>query len=348
LSVSGRFGIRAVAGQGRFGQFHPVLEFHAGEITFPSRKGSIRQAAAGWVKPGFATTFQRRSNPSIVHQDRMSRIVIGFDTVHFVKSKPFPLTWASEYFCTMRGSSRAASKLEVEGSLGSRYISTVKFGLKIAVMLAVLALGVPYGAQALPNVHAVAKGVDEHYNHLRSLEAEFTEIYQGAGIQRTETGTLRLKKPGKMRWDYRSPEEKLFVSNGKDAWLYLPQEKQARRSALKNLDDLRSPLAFLLGKTKLEKELQGLSFAPDVQSWKQGDSILRGVPRGMEDQVDQVLLEISPDYRIVRILIQGRDDSITEYRFTDQKENVVLSDKQFEFTPPPGSETVDELANGQP
>lgn len=238
--------------------------------------------------------------------------------------------------------------IRVERSLGPRYISIVNRGLQFVLTLAMVSLAASYPVQALPNVRAVAQGVDEHYNHLRSLEAQFTEIYQGGGVQRSESGTLRLKKPGKMRWDYRSPEEKLFVSNGKDAWLYLPHQKQARRSALKNLDDLRSPLAFLLGKTKLEKELQGLSFAPDVPTWKQGDSILRGVPRGMEDQVEQVLLEISPDYRIVRILIQGRDDSITEYRFSDQKEDVVLSDKQFEFTPPPGSETVDELANGQP
>jgi outer membrane lipoprotein carrier protein len=225
----------------------------------------------------------------------------------------------------------------------------MKYRFKLAeISIALPAVFAACLATALPDVHAVAKGVDEHYNQLRSLEADFTEIYQGGGVQRSESGTLRLKKPGKMRWDYRSPEEKLFVSNGKDAWLYLPQEKQARRSALKNLGDLRSPLAFLLGKTKLEKELQGLSFAPDVQTWKQGDSILRGLPRGMEDQVEQLLLEIGPDYRIVRILIQGRDDSITEYRFSNQKENVLLGDKQFEFTPPAGSETVDELAGGQP
>lgn len=238
-------------------------------------------------------------------------------------------------------------QIEVEESLGPRYIPMVKSGLRLLGAFVLLVPGLLYEAQALPNVHAVAQGVDDHYNHLRSLQAEFTEIYQGGGIQRTETGTLRLKKPGKMRWDYRSPEEKLFVSNGKDAWLYLPQEKQARRSGLKNLDDLRSPLAFLLGKTRLEKELQGLSFAPDIQAWRSEDSILRGIPRGMEDQVEQVLLEISPNYRIVRILIQGRDESMTEYRFSDQKENVVLSDRQFEFTPPPGSETVNELGNGQ-
>jgi len=200
--------------------------------------------------------------------------------------------------------------------------------------------------RALPNVHAVAHAVDEHYNQLRSLEADFTEIYQGGGMQRTESGTLRLKKPGKMRWDYRSPQEKLFVSNGNDAWLYLPQEKQVRKSSLKNLDDLRSPLAFLLGKTKLEKELSGLSFAPDVQAWQPGDSMLRGVPRGMEDRVEQVLLEVSPSNQIVRILIQSLDDSTTEYRFSKQRENVSMPDSQFRFTAPPGSETIDDVAEG--
>ena len=187
--------------------------------------------------------------------------------------------------------------------------------------------------------------MDAHYNHLRSLQANFVEIYQGGGITRTESGILLLKKPGKMRWEYRSPKEKLFVSNGKDAWLYLPAERQARRSNLKRLEDLRSPLAFLLGKAKLEKELRGLSFAPDVNVWHQGDSILRGVPVGMEDRVRSVLLEITPDSRIARILIEGSDDSMTEYRLSEQKENSEWPDKSFEFSPPPGTETVDELSS---
>ena len=218
----------------------------------------------------------------------------------------------------------------------------------MSVAAMALALLAPSQGHALPGVHKVAQAVDEHYNGLRSLEADFTEIYQGSGLQRTESGTLRLKKPGKMRWDYRSPEEKLFVSNGNEAWLYLPKERQVHKSSLKHLQDLRSPLAFLLGKTKLEKELQGLSFAPDVKSWQEGSSMLRGVPRGMEDRVEQILLEVSPDSRILRILIQGTDDSITEFRFSNQKENVPLGDGQFQFSPPPGSETVDETLEGQP
>ena len=125
-------------------------------------------------------------------------------------------------------------------------------------------------ASPAPDVHAIAQAVDERYNHLRSLQAEFTEIYRGAGMERTESGTLWLKKPGKMRWEYRSPREKLFLSDGKDAWFYVPGERQVRRTAVKKLDDLRSPLAFLLGKTKLEKELQGCRWLPMWLPWRRG------------------------------------------------------------------------------
>jgi outer membrane lipoprotein carrier protein len=201
-------------------------------------------------------------------------------------------------------------------------------------------------AFALPSVSSVARQVDERYNRLQTLTADFTEIYQGSGMDRTESGTLWLKKPGKMRWEYRSPEEKLFVGDGHYGWLYLPAEKQVRKSSMKKLDDIRSPLAFLLGKTKLEKELAGLSFAPDIQTWHQGDVILRGVPRGMEDTLRQVLLEITPEHTIARILLYGTDDSITEYRFSNQKENVAVPDAKFRFTPAPGIEViVDEAGN---
>ncbi len=115
------------------------------------------------------------------------------------------------------------------------------------------------------DVHAIAQAVDNHYNHLRTLQTEFTESYRGAGIERTESGSLWLKKPGKMRWEYRSPKEKLFLSDGKDAWFYLPEDRQVRRTSVKKLDDLRSPLGFLLGKTRLEK---GVGWAcPWPRTW---------------------------------------------------------------------------------
>lgn len=190
------------------------------------------------------------------------------------------------------------------------------------------------------DVKAVAAAVDAHYDHLHSLEAQFTESYRGVGIERTESGTLWLKKPGKMRWEYRSPREKLFVSDGKAAWFYVPNDKQARKTDAKKLDDIRSPLAFLLGKTKLEKELAGLSQAPDVTPLNSGDVVLRGVPQGLADRISEIVIEVAADNQIVRILIQEVDGSETQYRFTDQKENVGLADGRFEFRPPEGTETV--------
>jgi outer membrane lipoprotein carrier protein len=216
--------------------------------------------------------------------------------------------------------------------------------VKVASIIAVslcLTLAPAVGANPGPDVHAIAQAVDDRYNHLRTLQAEFTETYEGAGIERSESGSLWLKKPGKMRWEYRTPREKLFLSDGKDAWFYLPGERQVRRTSVKKLDDLRSPLGFLLGKTRLEKELDGLAAAPDVAPLTPGNTVLRGVPKSMADRIDQVILEITPDYRITRIQFEEADESVTEYRFSEQRENGEIADQRFRFTPPQGVEIID-------
>ena len=196
-------------------------------------------------------------------------------------------------------------------------------------------------ADVKTDVKTLSAAVDEHYNHLRSLEAQFTETYRGSGMDRTESGTLWLKKPGKMRWEYRSPKEKLFVSNGKDAWFYVPEDRQARKESAKKLEDIRSPLAFLLGKARLQKELQGLSLAPDLEPSQAGNVVLRGVPAALADRISEILLEIAPDNRIVRLVIQGVDGASTEYRFSDQKENVSIADSRFDFRTPSGTEVIE-------
>ena len=213
---------------------------------------------------------------------------------------------------------------------------SVIFFARLAVVLALAAT-----AAGAADVKAIAAAVDAHYNHLQSLQAEFIEIYRGSGIDRTEGGTLWLKKPGKMRWEYRSPREKLFVSDRKDAWFYVPQEHQARKSAAKKLEDIRSPLAFLLGKTKLEKELRGLSLAPDIVPLQPGNVVLRGMPSAMADQLNEIVLEITPEHRIVRLILQAVDGSSTEYQFSDQKEDVPIADTRFQFKPPAGTEVVE-------
>ncbi len=216
--------------------------------------------------------------------------------------------------------------------------------MRSALLVSLMAMSLMLVSESVASsadVKAIAAAVDAHYNHLRSLEAEFTEVYRGSGMDRTESGTLWLKKPGKMRWEYRSPREKLFVSNGKDAWFYVPDDRQARKESAKKLEDVRSPLAFLLGKTKLEKELRGLSVAPDIPPLEAGDVVLRGVPTALGDQISEIVLEVTPENRIVRLIVQGLDGGSTEYRFADQKEDVTISDGRFDFKAPVGTEVVE-------
>ena len=192
-----------------------------------------------------------------------------------------------------------------------------------------------------PDVHEVARRVDRNYNNLGTLRADFEERYQGAGISRVESGVLWLKRPGKMRWDYLSPKQKVFIANGKDAFFYVKGEPQARKAKLEKMDDLRSPLRYLLGKTKLEKEFDDLILltpAADTASF-----VLQGVPKMMKERVERVQLEITPGYEIARILIEEIGGAVTEFRFSNPAENTVVPDDKFRFTVPEGVHIIDTV-----
>jgi outer membrane lipoprotein-sorting protein len=99
-------------------------------------------------------------------------------------------------------------------------------------------------------------------------------------------------------------------------------------------------LRYLLGKTKLEKELDALSLAPDVAPITAGNIVLRGVPRALKDRVSEVILEISPTNQIQRIVLHELDGMTTDFRFSQMEEDVPVQDSLFRFTPPPGVETL--------
>lgn len=203
-----------------------------------------------------------------------------------------------------------------------------------------LAVSAP-GIQA-EDALAVVRATDNHYNSLQSSKAAFTETYTAPGISRTESGTVWLRKPGKMRWEYRDPKEKLFLTDSHNAYFYVPGEHQVRKTSLKAIDDIRSPLRYLLGKTKLEKELAGLSLATDVAPATPGDTVLRGVPKALADRYSEVVLEISPAHQIVRIVIRATDGSSTEFRFSGWEENLPLPDSFFHFKPPSGVTIIED------
>lgn len=210
--------------------------------------------------------------------------------------------------------------------------------LRSTILLLALA-SLSYAADA--PVKKIASGVDTRYNSLQSFRADFVETYKGNGVARKESGTLSLKRPGKMRWDYREPIQKLFLSDGKTAVFYVPGERQARKTSIKNLDDFRSPLRYLLGKTKLEKEFDQLALADAPAPKTAGNIILSGVPKSMADRVQRVLLEITPQRQIQRIVIEELDGSVTEFTFSNIMENIALDEARFHFVAPPGVETIE-------
>ena len=191
----------------------------------------------------------------------------------------------------------------------------------------------------VPNAHDLAQRVDRHYNQLHSLKAGFTESYEGLGIKRTESGTLLLLKPGRMKWDYSSPVGKLFLLDGKYAWFYSPGDSQIQRIPAKELDDLRSPLRFLLGHTQLEKELNNLKVAGAPND----RFTLTGQPKGQEKRVARLTLTVPAEGTIAGIEIEETDGALTRFTFTGEATNAPVPPEAFHFTPPAGVPVVDAL-----
>jgi outer membrane lipoprotein carrier protein len=184
---------------------------------------------------------------------------------------------------------------------------------------------------------ALLTRVDDHYNHLHTLRARYSEHYTGMGLDRTESGTLTLKKPGLMRWSYDSPAGKVFVLDGHFAWFYTPGDAQVSRTPAKQLDDLRSPLRFLLGHTQLAKELDQITTAPLSPVGKEAPNFrIAGVPKGMAQRLRRLTLVVTATGIIQSMKIEETDGATTDFNFTSIEENAPIPPADFTFTPPTG------------
>jgi outer membrane lipoprotein carrier protein len=215
--------------------------------------------------------------------------------------------------------------------------------MRARTLLLVLLCCSPFGWLSCSTLFAqdsdsLLQRIDDHYNHLSSLRARYTEHYTGMGMDKTESGTLVLKKPGRMRWSYDQPAGKVFVLDGKSAWSYTPGTDQAQRIPTKQLDDLRSPLRFLLGHTQLKKELDNLSVAPEGTGFR-----VSGVPKGMAQRLKLLTLDVTATGAIQRMRLEEIDGAVTEFEFSAMQENVPVKNEDFVFVPPAGVTVVDGL-----
>jgi outer membrane lipoprotein carrier protein len=190
-----------------------------------------------------------------------------------------------------------------------------------------------------PTAHELAQRVDRHYDQLHSLKAGFSENYSGLGMDRTERGTLFLRKPGRMLWQYSSPPGKIFLLDGKYAWFYSKGDVQVQRIPAREVDDLRSPLRFLLGHTELEKEIVGLK----LTATPSGQFTLTGEPKGEQNRVSRLSLTVTAEGTITAIEVDEPDGAITRFTFTNEQTNATIPAGAFQFTPPPGVPVVEAM-----
>jgi len=179
------------------------------------------------------------------------------------------------------------------------------------------------------------KLVEDRYNRARTIQVQFQQSFTQQGRTRTESGELFLRKPGKMRWEYHTPAGKLFLSDGKNVYFYSPSANRVERSKLKESEDYRAPLAFLLGKLNFKKDFREIR--------KEGEKIV-AMPSTDRLPYRQVEFEATPDGELRRVTITGQDASVMRFEFTNERRNVPLNDTFFTFRAPFGAEIV-EAAN---
>jgi len=200
-----------------------------------------------------------------------------------------------------------------------------------AICVLSIALGVSAHAADAP-LDQLLKQVEARYNHAQTLQVLFTEQYTRPGeMRRAESGQLSLRKPGRMRWNYYQPMGKQFVSDGKYLYLYTPEDRHAERLKMKETDDMRAPLAFLLGKLNFQKEFR------NIQSKPEGDAT-RVIAEPKSDNLPYSAAEfvITADARIREVKVTAFDKSILDFTFNQEKLDPPLNPNLFQFQAPPG------------
>ena len=183
------------------------------------------------------------------------------------------------------------------------------------------------------NLNALLQKVEERYNNAKTLQVLFNEQYTPpGGIRRTESGTLQLRKPGRMRWDYLQPKGKLFISDGKYLWIYSPSDNRAEKMKFKESEDMRAPLAFLLGKLHFDKEFRNVQTRPEGS-----DTRITAEPKSDNLPYSSVEFVVTPSSQIREVKVTGFDRSIYDFTFEQEKLDPPLDAKLFQFQTPPGA-----------
>jgi outer membrane lipoprotein carrier protein len=193
--------------------------------------------------------------------------------------------------------------------------------------------------QITPPAADVAAALQRKYDAIKDFSASFSQTYEGGVLKRktTESGTVYIKKPGKMRWDYTSPQKKLFVSDGQTMFMYFPSDKQVMRNPVPEQDEATSAMLFLMGKGDVTRDF--------TVRYGEGGSdetyALRLDPHKRQAEYDWLAVTVDRKTLQIRALAAGDSQGgQSTFTFTNFKENGGLADKMFQFTIPRGTEVI--------
>ena len=211
------------------------------------------------------------------------------------------------------------------------------------IVVTLLALGAAQTAsqsEPRPAPEAVARDLQKKYDTIRDFSADFVHTYQGGVLrkQAIERGALLIKKPGKMRWTYMTPEKKLFVSDGTKMYSYVPLDNQVIVSNVPDDKTASAPVLFLAGKGDLTRDFTA-SYGTASEA-PAGSRILTLVPRQSEADYESITLVLDRELRITVLITIDGQGGRSAFAFSNFKENLGLSDKEFTFKVPRGADVI--------
>ena len=222
-------------------------------------------------------------------------------------------------------------------------------GFQLLAVVCAMWIALP-GPASLPAASAAATSlpldqfinkVQQSYHDVRAIRADFTQTYDAAGVSRVESGTVVFARGGRMRWDYRSPEEKVFLSNKKEVLLYLPAQQQLNRSSVKQSEDFRVPFRLLLSRIDLKKVFSRFEDANKQFQHAAEDRVVIAYPKHADKiGYKRVVMEFDPQMDIRRLLILYANNTVMKFKFNHIDRNPGLAAAMFELTPPPGTQVI--------
>ena len=211
-------------------------------------------------------------------------------------------------------------------------------------LLCCLGANLPAQSPAPTNADAYVQQFESSYREVRTLRAEFTQTYTlGGRPPRIEAGSVAFARGGLMRWDYQRPTEKLFLSDGKQVSLYIPEEHQLTRTPMKSSEDFRVPFELLLTRLNLRRVFARIEIADAELDHDPDHHVLRAFPKKeYAEDYSNVLIDLGPQFDIRRLVVNYPDHSRMDFRFDHIERNPSLPRSLFQFIPPAGTEIIDQ------